>query len=88
MRSDSGLLPGTEIRWGSGSVWCLLTWPPSSLSLRSILLTSSFVLSHVYVGYLLERHQCQGPTCGVLNVAFSVSPAAGIQVSSAAMLTL
>lgn len=70
MRRDSGLLPGSEIRWGSGfgvvsaNLDSGLTFP------MSILLASSFVLSHICAGHLLERHQCQGPTLGVLNVTF------------------
>lgn len=70
MRSDFGLLPESEIWWGAG-FGVVSANLGSGLTLPSnVLLVSSFVLSHICEGHLLERHQCQGLTLGVLNVAF------------------
>lgn len=88
MRSDLGLLPGSEIRLGSD--FCVV-----SANLGSRLTLSSEHLACLFFCSL--SHLC-GTSPGKTSMPelymrgfehpFSVSPAAGTQVSSAAMLTL
>lgn len=88
MRSDLGLLPGSAIWWGSG--FCVVSANlGSELTLSSEHLACLFFcsLSHL-CGTSPGKTSMPGPDTRGFERCFSVSPAAGIQVSSAAMLTL